>query len=208
MGAWFVVAVAAIAAALADLVIEGLANHGVFGRTRFTDGSNAVNGPAAVLGAIFLLRFLYLRVRCALRAGGNAAAASGPTLRELSIAQIAVRIGAIFVVQIVALWAMETVEQYAVFGHGFGGTIWLGGPVALSLVMHAAVCVVTAFSARFILRALEPRAVRLLRAMLAVLGTVGDGSRPRFRRGLAPVIVLPYFVLCRIGVRAPPAAVS
>jgi hypothetical protein len=208
VGAWFVVAVAAIAAALADLVIEGLANRGVFGHAGFTDGSNAVNGPAAVLGAIFLLRFLYLRVRCALRAGGNAAAASGPSLRELTLGAIACRLGAIFVVQIIALWAMETIEQYAVFGHGFGGTIWLGGPVALSLAMHAVVCVVTALCARLVLRALEPPAVRLLRAMLAVLGTVGDGSRPRFRAGLAPVIVLPYFVLCRIGVRAPPASVS
>lgn len=199
---------AAIAAALADLVIEGLANRGVFGRHGFTDGSNAVNGPVAVLGAIFLLRFLYLRVRRALRAGDSVPRPSGPALRELTVAQIALRIGAIFVVQIVALWVMETVEQYAVFGHGFGGTIWLGGPAAMSLAMHAAVCVATAFGARFILRALEPRAVLLLRAMLAVLGVVGDGSRPRFRAGLAPVIVLPYFVLCRIGVRAPPAAVS
>ncbi|MDB5072138.1 MAG: hypothetical protein JWM87_3249 [Candidatus Eremiobacteraeota bacterium] len=208
MSAWFVVAVAAIAAALADLVIEGLANHGVFGRHRFTDGSNAVNGPVAVLGAIFLLRILYLRVRRALHAGDGVRGPSGPALRELTLAQIAVRIGAIFVVQIVALWVMETVEQYAVFGHGFGGTVWLGGPAAVSLGMHAAVCVVTAFSARFILRALEPRALRLLRAMLAQIGTVGDDSRPHFRAGLAPVIVLPYFVLCRIGVRAPPAAVS
>ena len=208
VSAWFVVAVAAIAAALADLVIESLANHGAFGHAGFTDGSNAVNGPAAVLGAIFLLRFLYLRVRCALRAGGNASAPSGPTLRQLTLAAIMGRLAAIFVVQIAALWIMETVEQYAVFGHGFGGTVWLGGPVALSLAMHAVVCVATAFGARFVLRALEPRAVRLLRAMLAVLGVVGDASRPRFRRGLAPVVVLPYFVLCRIGVRAPPAAVS
>jgi hypothetical protein len=208
LGAWFVVAVAAIAAALADLVIERLADHGVFGHARFTDGSNAVNGPVAVLGAIFLLRFLYLRVRRALHAGDDAPAASGPALRKLTPAAIAWRLGAIFVVQIAALWAMETIEQYAVFGHGFGGTVWLGGPAAMSLAMHAAVCIVTAFSARFVLRALEPRALRLLRALLALLGVVGDDSRPRFGRGLAPVIVLPYFVLCRIGVRAPPATVS
>ena len=67
VGAWFIVAVAAIAAALADLIVEGLSNHGLFGRQRFTDGSSAVNVPAASLGAIFLVRFLYLRVRRALR---------------------------------------------------------------------------------------------------------------------------------------------
>lgn len=199
---------AAIAAALADLLIEGLANHGAFGNARFTDGSNASNGPVAVLGAVFLLRFLYLRVRRALRSGHDAPAPSGPTLRELTFAAIAWRLAAIFVVQVAALWVMETVEQYAVFGHGFGGTVWLGGPALLSLAMHAVACVVTAFSARAVLRALEPRAVRLLRALFAVLPIAGAGGRPRFCAGLAPVIVLPYFVLCRIGVRAPPAAVS
>ena len=207
MGAWFVVAVAAIAAALADLLIEGLSNHGAFGRGAFTDGSNAVNGPVAVLGAIFLLRFLYLRARRALRAGDDAPAAPGSG-RDLTLAALAWRIGAIFAVQIAALWTMETFEQFAVFGHGFGGTVWLGGPTALSLAMHAVVCVVTVLSARALLRALEPRALRLLRALLALLGAVGDDSRPHFSPGLAPVVVLPYFVLCRIGVRAPPAAVS
>jgi hypothetical protein len=208
LGAWFVVAVAAIAAALADLLMEGLANHGVFGRTRFTDGSYAVNGPVAVLGAIFMLRFLYLRARRALCAADDAPAAPAPSWRELTPAALLWRLGAIFAVQIVALWTMETIEQYAVFGHGFGGTVWLGGPVAMSVAVHAAVCVVTALSARSVLRALEPRAVRLLRALLAVLAVVGNDSRPHFSPGLAPVIVLPYFVLCRIGVRAPPGAVS
>ncbi|MEA2718939.1 MAG: hypothetical protein QOJ39_803 [Candidatus Eremiobacteraeota bacterium] len=208
LGAWFVVAVAAIAAALADRIIEGLANHGAFGRAGFTDGSYAVNGPVAVLGAIFMLRFLYLRVRRALCAGRDAQAARAPAWHKLTPASLALRLGTIFVVQIVALWAMETVEQFAVFGHGFGGTIWLGGPVAMSLAVHAVLCVATALTARSVLRALEPRAVRLLRALLAVLAVAGNGSRPRFSAGLAPVIVLPYFVLCRIGVRAPPVPVS
>jgi hypothetical protein len=146
-------------------------------------------------------------VRRALRAGEHVPA-SASTWRDLTPAALACRLGAIFAVQIAALWTMETFEQYAVFGHGFGGTIWLGGPVLMSLAVHAALCVVTALTARSVLRALEPRALRLLRALLAVLGVVGGGSRPRFSAGLAPVIVLPYFVLCRIGVRAPPAAVS
>lgn len=193
---------------MADLLIEGLANRGVFGHARYTDGSDAVNGPVAVLGAIFLLRFLYLRVRRALFAGEAGPAAASAAGHAPAPAAIASRLGMIFVVQIGALWVMETYEQFAVVGHGFGGTVWLGGPVAMSLAIHLLVCVVTAFSARAVLRALEPRALRLLRALLALLGTVGTAHRPRFSRGLAPVIVLPYFVLCRIGVRAPPVAVS
>jgi arginine exporter protein ArgO len=200
--------VAAIAAALADFIIEGLANRGVFGHARFTDESNAVNGPVAVLGAVFLLRFLYLRVRQSLRAADGEHVPSARACRRLTPAGIAWRLGAMYAVQIAALWTMETLEQYLVFGHGFGGTIWLGGPTAVSLAVHALLCVATAFGARALLRALEPRALRLIRALLAVLGSVGGDSRPHFCPGLAPVIVRPYFVLCRIGVRAPPAAVS
>jgi hypothetical protein len=193
---------------LADFVMEALANRGTFGHATFTDGSHAVNGPVAVLGALFLLRFLYLRVRRALRGGSGVPAGPGPGPRSLPAAAVASRIAAIFVLQIGLLWVMETCEQYAVFGHGFGGTIWLGGPTVLSLALHAAVCVATVFSARTLLRALEPRAVRLLRALLTLLAIAGDESRIRFSPGLAAVVVRPYFVLCRIGERAPPAAVS
>lgn len=207
-GLWFVVAVAAIAAALGDLLVEGLSDRGTFGRGAYTDHSDAVNGPVAVLGAVFLLRFLYLRVRRALRAGRVPNTAVAPAARALTPFALTWRVGAIFAVQIAALWAMETFEQYAVVGHGFGGTVWLGGPVALSLATHAVLCVATVFAARAVLRALEPRAVRFLRALLAVLAAVGGDRRPRFCPGLAPVVVLPYFVLCRIGVRAPPAAVT
>lgn len=206
VGAWFVVAVAAIAAAWADLLVEALANHGTFGRASFTDGSNADVVPVVCLGTVFLLRFLYLRVRRALRAGTSRTPAS--RLHDLTPGAVIRLLPAVFAVQIAALWTMETIEQFVIVGHGFGGTIWLGGPTVLSLIVHAALCVTTAFGARSVLRALEPRAVRLIRALLAVLGTVDrERSVPAGRR-VTPVFVQSCLVVCRIGERAPPAIVS
>ena len=101
---------------------------------------------------------------------------------------------------------METLEQAVVVGHFFGGTVWVGGPLA-SLAVHAALCVATAFGARHVLRALEPRALRLISALLGLLGTLGADRRPR----RTPRFELPVrvcVIVWRIGVRAPPAAVS
>jgi len=192
---------------LADVLVEALANRGAFGRASFTDGSNADVVPVVCLGSIFLLRFLYLRVRRALRAGEGVRLA-GSVLHELTPNAVLRCLPAVFVTQIAAVWSMETIEQVVVVGHGFGGTVWLGGPPALSLAVHAVVCVVIAFAARSVLRALEPRALRLIRALRSVLGTVGRDGRCASRLRVAPVVVLPCLVFCRTGVRAPPAAVS
>jgi hypothetical protein len=51
---------------------------------------------------------------------------------------------ATFALQIAVLFGMETAEQYAIAGHALGGTVWLGGPVLISLAIHAVVGMIVA----------------------------------------------------------------
>jgi hypothetical protein len=206
VGAWFAVAIAAIAAACSDRIVEGFTDRGVFGPAQFTDHSSANSLPVACLGALLLLRFMYLRVRSALRTR-DVPLRAGET-RTIATRALLWSLPSIFAVQIAGLWLMETAEQHLVVGHAFGGLIWLGGPAWFSLGVHAVICIVTALVARSVLRALEPRALRLIRALLSVLCTVGEDRRMRLIPRLAPIVVRPAFVLCRIGERAPPLSVS
>jgi hypothetical protein len=79
----------------------------------------------------------------------------------------------IFVLQLVALFGMETLEQIATVGHPLGGTLWLGGPILVSLAAHFLSCVFSAWalyhglrwSARAIVRAVRI-ALEFLRRLL------------------------------------------
>jgi hypothetical protein len=167
------IAVAALAAALGDLFVESLSNHGVFGLGHYTDGSNADIAPIGTAGSVLLLGCLFFHVRRAL-----ALSAGAQYRRELATAlaprTIARMLPLILLLQIVVLWAMETAEQYLVVGHGLGGTIWLGGPTAASLLLHAAICFTVAIATRRLLLILEPRAVRLFRKLLTLTAFAAD----------------------------------
>jgi hypothetical protein len=103
------------------------------------------------------------------------------------------------------LWTMETMEQHVVVGHGLGPMIWLGGPIAASLTIHALFCVGAALLARRVLIVVEPRAIRVVRAILALLLRVfGSSARPiQFHRREIPASVLSP-TLRHISKRGPP----
>jgi hypothetical protein len=200
----FGIAVAALAAALGDLFVETLSNHGIFGPGHFTDGSNADVAPVGVVGSLLLLVCLLLRVRYALTASGRARYRHD-LMAALSASSTAQMLPAILCLQIALLWIMETAEQYLVIGHGFGGTIWLGGPVAASLLIHAAICSIVVFAMRGLVSMLEPRALQLVRTLLA-----STAFPPRTAVGLATTVRAPravrWSVLREIAKRGPPAA--
>jgi hypothetical protein len=141
----FTLATAISAAALADPVMEGISNAGSFGRHAYTDHSTLDVLPSLVVGlscaallvAILARRILVPRGRRIpwLRVPAQALDASA-VLRLLPV---------ILGVQFAALCTMETLEQLVVAGHPLGGTVWLGGPVAVSLALHACVGVGLAF---------------------------------------------------------------
>jgi len=190
----FCATLAVISAALADPLVEFASNSGWFGPGTFTDHSNLDVVPALAAGLGLMVLYLIRKAR--LLVGGRA-----------FLRGVVPMLPAIFVLQIAVLCAMETTEQFVVFGHAFGPTIWLGAPPAISLAIHAAICVAIALwfgrSART-LAATTLRVIRLIRAIatLAARNTAVVGRRvfeARCFNDLAPV-------LCRIGERAPPIA--
>jgi hypothetical protein len=201
----FCTAIAVIAAAIADPLVEFASNAGWFGPGLFTDHSNLDVAPALIIGVLLLAAYLVLKARAALANGSGrdrdlwreAGHALGSGVWRL--------MPAIFGLQMLTLYAMETAEQYAVWGHSLGPTIWLGGPLPVSLAVHAIICAAVAVTIARWVRALTAttlRFIRLIRA-LATFAPQPAGSLASRRRDSIS-FRRPAPVLCRIGERAPP----
>ncbi len=131
--------------------MELLSNAGLFGPGTFTDHSNANVVPALL---------------AALAAAGALIGVAAWRLLALEDKPLPRctpgLIAAIFCVQMLVLFGMETSEQIATAGHALGGTIWLGGPVAVSLAIHLTF---TAGVALFLKRVLTNAAHRVAQAV-------------------------------------------
>jgi hypothetical protein len=190
--ALYALAVAAISAALGDLLVESLSNHGVFGPGRFTDGSTIDVAPVTIAGLVLLVAYFGKRVWCWRTA---AFALTARSVVRLFPAMLALHVA--------LLWGMETLEQRIVLGQLLGGTVWLGGPVLVSLALHAVLCALVAYLVLAAIRFLEPRAVRFIRALftLAVRAPESCASTIRFIR---PARVERRFLVHVIARRGPP----
>jgi hypothetical protein len=201
----FCTAIAAIAAAIADPLVESASNAGWFGPGLFTDHSNLDVAPVLVAGVLLLAVYLVMKAQAALANGSGrgrdvwreAGHALGSGIWRL--------MPAIFGVQMLTLYVMETAEQYVVWGHSLGPMVWLGGPLPVSLAVHAIICVALAVTIARWMRALTAttlRFIRLIRALTTFApqpaGSIASRTRAciSFKRS-APVV-------CRIGERAPP----
>ncbi len=133
----FLLAVAILAAALADPLVETVANTGILGGG-YADNNHTSVIPALVAGAVLALEVTLLRAlgTCGLLGPG----------RRNWIAELATRacprsfardLPLVLLLQLVALFLMESIEQLAFGGRLSGGTAWLGGPVLFSLCVHA-----------------------------------------------------------------------
>jgi hypothetical protein len=195
----FCATVAVLAAAVADPLVEFASNAGLFGHATFTDKSNLDVLPALCVSGIFVLAAAFLRARSVLSPRLKAASDS---LTPASFAQM---LPAIFVLQIAVLFLMETLEQFAVYGHPLGGTIWLGGPVAVSLCVHALFCICAGALVARSMKSIAHSVVRLVRVFRAFVTLCAHGPVPQARN--VPDFVFfakPAPVACRIGERAPP----
>jgi hypothetical protein len=207
---WFCLAVAIIGAAIADPMVESASNAGWFGPGNFTDHSTADVIPALLLGCLAVLAYLGLRVRAALTGVSGSREdllrATGQAL-DSGLERLLPRA---FALQILVLYAMETAEQYIVWGHGLGPTIWLGAPALISLAAHAAVCVVVACIVVGSVRALARATVRVIRFIQAFTTLPIRSIQPlaRFSRDCVTYASLGTVLLCGIGERAPPLIVA
>jgi hypothetical protein len=191
----FCVAAGIVAAAIADPVVEFASNAGWFGHQLFTDRSNADVFPALAAAGVLLALFMLRKARAVL--DGSALPRRWWTL-----------LPAIFAVQLVALYAMETTEQLVVRGGILGPTIWLGGPIAVSLAIHAAFCVAFAWLLVRCARSIAKTTLHVLR-MIRAIATFGVAPDlvVRLRAGdVARCKDVP--LLCQIGERAPPSMLA
>jgi len=196
-------AVAAISAAIADPLVEWASNAGAFGPGAFTDNSNADVLPAFLAGAVFVAAHLLLRVRRALRAERSvdllrvsSEALKGRTWRLVPL---------IFALQLAVLFGMETAEQLFVAGRVLGGTLWLGGPVWISLCAQALACVIVTYTSSKFLSAFTRSAVRAVRFVLAMALRPARGVAPlELGRPSTPYFGIACLALHSAGERAPP----
>jgi hypothetical protein len=193
-----------LATSIADPVVEHASNAGWFGPGSFTDHSNWDVAPVLMLGLVFVALHVWVRAHKALAGGKSSpqwqrltAGALGPSVLRL--------VPLIFVAQITVLFLMETTEQQVVYGHVLGGALWLGGPLAISLAVHAIVCMLVALTSSHMVRALADATVQLVQLVLALatLPTLRAATSflARTRDRAHPRVIC---ILGGVGERAPP----
>jgi hypothetical protein len=204
--ALFCLAAAIVAATAIDPAMEFLSNRGTFGAGDFTDHSNLDVAPALCAGLIFSLVLLAGIARRALHVGGSAPDWLRGCACVADNRALARCLPAIFALQLAVLWSMETLEQIAVAGRPLGGAIWLGGPIPVSLLLHAAGCLAFAW---LLARALRWSAetivdvVAFIRQLFCALVPQRTVRPPR-ALDLAPARFLEP-ILARLNGRAPPS---
>lgn len=202
---WFCLAVATLGAAVADVIVESASDRGWFGPGDFTDHSLWALGPALLIGALFILMHLGLRVREALihdrRPSQNWLLLTRDAVGRRAFAWMPL----IMCVQLMAQFWMQRAEQIVVYGHPLGGAVWLDGPVAISLAFQALSCIVVTLGAMWLVRALAAATVQFVRLVLSFATLCERGIKSRYLT-YRPKVTFGQCVraLCRIGERAPP----
>ena len=133
----FLIAVALVAAALGDALVESVSNTGIFGPSYF-DNNHLSIVPALLAGIVLALEAIGFHCYALFR---RARSTQRGWLVDVATCIAARSVFAdlpyVFVMQIVALFVMESAEQLVFGGKLLGGTAWLGGPMAFSVVTHA-----------------------------------------------------------------------
>jgi hypothetical protein len=186
------VAIAVIAASVADPIVEFCSNVGLFGAGRYTDHSNLDVFPTLIAGVGLLALYLVRRAPAIL---------SGRVLSG----GIASSLPLIFALQIAALYLMETTEQIVAWGHPLGSTIWLGAPLPVSFAIHALAGFAIAYAVVRSKRALAATTLRIIRVIRAIATFAPAAPQPRAerrprRRAFKELVP----ALCAIGERSPP----
>ena len=165
---WFSLAVAVIAATVADPLLEAASNAGVFGSGTFTDHSNLDVLPALGFGIIAVVIHVLLRIRG--RNGNDAMIKECLRRWDVSLRwRAATLLPLTFVAQMLALYSMETIEQIVVAGHPLGGLIWLGAPAAIAVTVHALMCVAAFFVATCVMHEVAWATLRVVTVICAIL---------------------------------------
>ncbi len=134
-------AIAFVAAALGDWLVESMSNRGLFGPA-FSDASQQGIAPVIVAGTVLALLAAIARLGSAFAGRARPsnqwvrdvanACAQAPGMRTVAF---------VFAAQLLIVCAMEHAEALLGTGQAVHGWSWLGAPIAASLCVHLAVCV-------------------------------------------------------------------
>jgi hypothetical protein len=203
----FICAVALFAAVLGDAVVEGISNAGILWHGNYTDGSSLDLVPVFLLAvtALVLMQGFAL-LEHARQTGLSMRAVILSTSRALTPRDVARLLPVIFALQIVVLFGMETIEQIVVYGHAFGGAIWLGGPVVVSLMIHALCGVAAAFSISNAVGAIGDALTRIVTCIFARFVACARSAVVLSRRRI--FFALALIVTASLVERGPPLSVA
>jgi hypothetical protein len=149
----FLFAVALIAAAIADPVVESVANSGIFGG-HYADDNHTSVIPTLLGGLLLVLEIVAVRCIDMLRRAPNRSRVRFADIaRGIGTRSAAHDLPLVFVMQLAVLFLMESTEQLLVGGTLLGGTVWLGGPIVFSLAMHAFIGAGSLFAIQRVVRA-------------------------------------------------------
>ena len=200
----FALASAVAAAATIDPVAERMSNAGVFGPGSFTDHSNLDVLPALGVAAVLSLVFIIGAARRMLPRNCFAPAWLRSSANAIDASTLPKLIPSIFLLQLSALFAMETAEQIVVDGHPLSGLLWLGAPPLIGLALHAVGCVLSSF----ILARVLQWSARTLADVVAFVRRLYaprlDRSKQRVRGWATLLGCFLEPVLARVQGRAPP----
>jgi hypothetical protein len=165
----FLIAVALLAAALGDALVETVSNTGIFGPSYF-DNNHLSIVPALLAGIVLTLEAiglrcfeLYRRARSSRRDwlidAATCIAARSPA-RDIPY---------VFAMQMAALFAMESTEQLVLGGKLLGGMVWLGGPILLSVLSHALIGAACTFLLGWSMRAISETVASLVVTAIAFI---------------------------------------
>jgi len=200
-------AVALIAAALADPAVESVSNTGIFGG-HYADNNHLGVVPTLLVGVLLVLEIAALRCLDVVRRSTNGSREwLVDVARGISERSPAQDLPYVFGLQLAALFLLESIEQLAVGGQLLGGAAWLGGPILFSLLLHALVGAGCTFALGSFMRALVRTFASFVRTAirfiwLAIARATGGGFRFGGRQASCLRAQSPH--VRQVGGRAPP----
>jgi hypothetical protein len=208
----FLIAVALVAAAIADPVVESISNTGVFGG-HYADDNHTGVIPTLLAG--LLLMFEIAAVRCfqSLRSSNRSKGSNGSNgrladvAREFSTRSPARDLPSVLALQLAVLFMLESTEQLLVGGKLLGGIVWLGGPICFSLFTHALIGSGCLLLVRRLIRAMSTALASLVRIaieFISIARILGERGAVHRRRGAPAHLRAQAPHVRQIGGRAPP----
>jgi hypothetical protein len=202
----FLIAVALIAAALGDPLVETIANTGLFGHG-YADNNHLSVVPTLIAGALLAFALIWRRCLELLHR---------PVEHRDWLVEIATRISArsplqdlpyVLILQFGALYVMESSEQILSGGSLLSGTAWFGGPIWFSVLTHVLLGTACTVLVARAMRSIVKRCATLIRIALEFLldafSRQGTGAFARHGHNARPFRLQNVHVH-QLGERAPP----